>query len=53
MRDLVVLAIIAAFFLLCAAYVRWCDRIIGPDPELTDDLPATESEAAPEVVASS
>jgi hypothetical protein len=39
MRDLVVLAIIAAFFVLCAAYVRWCDRIIGPDPELADDAP--------------
>lgn len=39
MRDLVVLAIIAAFFVACAAYVRWCDRIIGPDPERADDVP--------------
>jgi hypothetical protein len=38
MRDVVVLAIIAGFFLLCVAYVRWCDRIIGPDPDdLRDD----------------
>jgi hypothetical protein len=33
MRDLVVLAIVAGFFLLCVAYVRWCDHIIGPDPD--------------------
>jgi hypothetical protein len=33
MRDLVILAVTAAFFALCVAYVRWCDHIIGPDPE--------------------
>jgi hypothetical protein len=38
MRDAVVLAIIAGFFVLCVAYVRWCDHIIGPDPDdLRDD----------------
>ena len=26
------------FFALCVAYVRWCDHIIGPDPDdLRDD----------------
>jgi hypothetical protein len=35
MKDVIVVAIIAVFFALCVAYVRWCDRIIGPDP---DDL---------------
>ena len=35
MRDVIVVAIIAVFFALCVAYVRWCDHIIGPDP---DDL---------------
>ncbi|HEU4840905.1 MAG TPA: hypothetical protein VFT09_05655 [Ilumatobacteraceae bacterium] len=35
MRDVIVLAVIAVFFVLCVAYVRWCDHIIGPDP---DDL---------------
>ena len=40
MRDVIVLAIIAVFFALCVAYVRWCDRIIGPDP---DDLRTTTS----------
>ena len=33
MRDVVVLAVITAFFALCVAYVWWCDRIIGPDPD--------------------
>jgi hypothetical protein len=33
MRDVIVVAIIAVFFALCVAYVRWCDRIIGPDPD--------------------
>lgn len=33
MRDVVVLAIVAGFFALCVAYVRWCDHIIGPDPD--------------------
>ena len=38
MRDVIVVTIIAVFFALCVAYVRWCDRIIGPDPgELRDD----------------
>ena len=37
MRDVIVLAIIAAFFALCVAYVRWCDRIIGPDPDVDRD----------------
>lgn len=34
MRDIVILAVTAAFFTLCVAYVRWCDHIIGPDPDL-------------------
>jgi hypothetical protein len=37
MRDVVVLVVVAAFFALCVAYVRWCDRIIGPDAELEDE----------------
>ena len=38
MRDVIVVAIIAVFFALCVAYVRWCDHIIGPDPDdLRDD----------------
>jgi hypothetical protein len=33
MRDVIVLATVALFFALCVAYVRWCDHIIGPDPD--------------------
>ena len=45
MRDVVVLAVITAFFALCVAYVWWCDRIIGPDPDVLDDH--TVDEASP------
>ncbi len=31
MVDLVFIVIVVAFFALCVAYVRVCDRIIGPD----------------------
>jgi hypothetical protein len=30
--DLLFVVITIAFFVLCVAYVRVCDRIIGPDP---------------------
>jgi hypothetical protein len=33
MSDLVFVAIALAFFAVCALYVRWCDRIIGPDTD--------------------
>jgi hypothetical protein len=45
MKDVVVLAIIAVFFALSVAYVRFCDRIIGPDPDGlrdTDEAPVRE-----------
>ena len=32
MEDLLFLIGTVAFFALAAAYVRFCDRIIGPDP---------------------
>jgi hypothetical protein len=50
MRDVVVLAVIAAFFALCVAYVWWCDRIIGPDPERLGEAVEDEAEPAREVV---
>jgi hypothetical protein len=31
MADLIFVSIIVAFFALCVLYLRWCDRIIGPD----------------------
>jgi hypothetical protein len=30
--DLLFMVITIAFFAVCVAYVRLCDRIIGPDP---------------------
>lgn len=34
MSDLIFLATIVAFFALCVAYIKACDRIIGSDVEL-------------------
>ena len=31
MADVIVVSMLVAFFALCVAYVKWCDRIIGPD----------------------
>ena len=31
MADLVFVVIIVTFFALCVVYLKWCDRIIGPD----------------------
>lgn len=46
MRDVVVLIVAVSFFALCVSYVRWCDRIIGPDPSPADE--ATDEPAAAE-----
>jgi hypothetical protein len=44
--DIVLILTLVAFFVVCAIYVSWCDRIIGADPE-----PATVGELdAPEPV---
>ena len=39
MADVILVLTMVAFFVVCAVYVSWCDRIIGPDPE-----PATQSD---------
>ena len=36
MTDLLFVAIVVGFFAVCVAYVRLCDRIIGPDPVMRD-----------------
>ena len=36
MADLVFVSILVAFFALCVVYLRWCDRIIGPDESGVD-----------------
>ena len=46
MADIVLILTMVAFFVVCATYVSWCDRIIGPDRE-----PVTDGELdAPEPV---
>jgi hypothetical protein len=43
MADVWVLLLIVAFFAVCIALVRGCDRIIGPD-EAVDAPPSTETQ---------
>jgi hypothetical protein len=45
--DILLVAVIVAFFALSVLFVRACERIIGPDLEAdaTDDV-ATETRAA-------
>ncbi|MBK5331186.1 MAG: hypothetical protein JJD93_04400 [Ilumatobacteraceae bacterium] len=31
MSDVIFIAVLLAFFVLCALYVQLCDRMIGPD----------------------
>lgn len=31
MKDIIVIAIVVGFFALCAAYVRWCERMLAAD----------------------
>jgi hypothetical protein len=31
MADLIFVSVLVTFFALCVAYLKWCDRIIGPD----------------------
>jgi hypothetical protein len=42
--DLLFVVITIAFFVLCVAYVRVCDRIIGPDPTPAPSAPSEEAE---------
>ncbi len=54
MADSIYIAIALAFFALCALYVRWCDRIIGPDvfeADRPDDIDAVPAAAVEEVAA--
>ncbi len=44
MADLLFMVITIAFFAVCVAYVRLCDRIIGPDPAQTASAPVVEAE---------
>ena len=37
MADILLILTVVAFFVACAVYVSWCDRIIGPDPNPVSD----------------
>lgn len=50
MSDVIFIAVMIAFFVLCALYVQLCDHLIGPDDpavtgagadSLVDDRPET------------
>ena len=51
MADLIFVSIIIAFFALCVLYLRWCDRIIGPDEFAAErddvDSPYMATDATP------
>ena len=52
--DLLFILITVAFFAICVAYVRWCDRIIGADEWTSghaDGTPPVAVAAEPEEVA--
>jgi hypothetical protein len=46
MADIVVLLVFVVFAAVCVAYVRWCDRVIGPDGDAVTDERQTEPEHA-------
>ena len=46
MSDLIVVATIVAFFGVCVVLVRACDRIIGPEEQVTPSVPESERLAA-------
>ena len=37
MGDLLFVAVVVAFFAVAVAYVKGCERIVGPDTPLPDD----------------
>ena len=44
MADLVLVAVIVAFTMLCVAYISWCDRIIGSDEPMSTPEPAPNAD---------
>ena len=51
MSDVIFVAATLVFFDICALYVQWCDKIIGPDDfksssEATVDAPDEEATGA-------
>lgn len=48
MADLIFVAVICAFFALCVLYIRWCDRIVGPDEFAPPVLDSSGAAAEPD-----
>jgi hypothetical protein len=46
MQDLIYVALILAFFVIAALFVKGCDLIIGPDEEALGDAGSLEDEEA-------
>jgi hypothetical protein len=42
MSDFIFIAATIVFFAICALYVHWCDKIIGPDDFAAQEDPAPE-----------
>jgi hypothetical protein len=51
MADIIFIAVALAFFALCALYVHWCDRIIGPDVFAAQPADDSTADAIDEVAA--
>jgi len=62
MADLIFVSVLVGFFALCVAYLKWCDRIIGPEefgaerddaasPYVVTDPTSVDTSAASEVTA--
>ena len=49
MADLLFIVVTVAFFALCVAYVRLCDRIIGVDRVVRESFEEREPSALEEV----
>ena len=46
MGDLIFVAVVVAFFAATVAYVRGCERMIGPDTGVEDSVDAETEDAA-------
>jgi hypothetical protein len=44
MSDFIFIAATFVFFAICALYVHWCDKIIGPDDFAPGDAPGLATE---------
>jgi hypothetical protein len=45
MGDLLFVAVVIAFFAVTLAYIKGCERIVGPDTPPSDDVDAAHDDA--------